>query len=187
MEENFGESTMKSRKKNQDKSNREAELDFFLKRREINLDILMIQRGLTLTELMKKGILIIEPERLPVKKNGKLIMYHMINILLVHKNKQKMNQRYKEKNYVNKEKFPESIERDQSRIGNIEKKDYDLLVPENILSPKRRRELRILISLNSKSKKNNAIHKNIGILNNKNLKHDCHILKPFDRKKGGGN
>ncbi|CAI0425541.1 unnamed protein product [Linum tenue] len=222
MEENFGESTMKSRKKNQDKSNREAELDFFLKRylrfqlrwedslnqqiitnikiyclllrltnpreillsyvqrREINLDILMIQRGLTLTELMKKGILIIEPERLPVKKNGKLIMYHMINILLVHKNKQKMNQRYKEK-------FPESIERDQSRIGNIEKKDYDLLVPENILSPKRRRELRILISLNSKSKKNNAIHKNIGILNNKNLKHDCHILKPFDRKKGGGN
>ncbi|KAK8359234.1 hypothetical protein V6Z11_A04G082400 [Gossypium hirsutum] len=137
--------------KKQYKSNTEAELDFFLKRYlcfqlrwddslnqriinnikvyclllrlinpneivlssiqrgEMNLDILMIQKDLTLRELMKKGILIIDPVHLSMTEN-------------------------KDKNH------------------------YDLFVPENILSPNHRRELRIRISFNSRDK--NLLTKN---------------------------
>ncbi|TYH66840.1 hypothetical protein ES332_D06G149700v1 [Gossypium tomentosum] len=117
-------SDAQNRKKKQYKSNTEAELDFFLKRLinpneivissiqrgEMNLDILMIQKDLTLRELMKKGILIIDLVRLSVK-NGQFILYQTIN-----------------------------------------KNDYDLFVPGNILSSNHQRELRIRISLNSRNK-----------------------------------
>jgi len=76
---------------------------------ELSLDILMIQKDLTLTKLMKKEILIIESTCLSVKNDGKFIMYQNINILLVHKRKQKINQRYKKKNYIDKKNFTESI------------------------------------------------------------------------------
>ncbi|KAB2087368.1 hypothetical protein ES319_A04G099000v1 [Gossypium barbadense] len=49
----------------------------------MNLDILMIQKDLTLRELMKKGILIIDPVRLSVKNDGQFILYQTISILLV--------------------------------------------------------------------------------------------------------
>jgi hypothetical protein len=42
---------------------------------ELSLDILMIQKDLTLTKLMKKEILIIESTCLSVKNDGKFIMY----------------------------------------------------------------------------------------------------------------
>ncbi|KAB2088332.1 hypothetical protein ES319_A04G168800v1, partial [Gossypium barbadense] len=87
VEEDYDKSEKKRRKKKQYKSNTEAELDFFLKRGEMNLDILMIQKDLTLRELMKKGILIIDPVRLSVKNDGQFILYQTISILLVHKNK----------------------------------------------------------------------------------------------------
>uniref|UniRef100_A0A2K1Y2J3 Uncharacterized protein n=2 Tax=Populus trichocarpa TaxID=3694 RepID=A0A2K1Y2J3_POPTR len=89
VEEDYVRSDRKEcRKKMQYKSNTEAELDFLLKRGELSLDILIIQKDLTLTELMKKEILIIESTRLLVKNDGKFIMYQTINILLVHKRKQ---------------------------------------------------------------------------------------------------
>nr|YP_009265825.1 hypothetical chloroplast RF1 [Maranthes glabra]ANJ20055.1 hypothetical chloroplast RF1 [Maranthes glabra] len=120
-----------------------------IKREEISLDILMIQKNLTLTELMKKGLLIIEPLRLSVKNDGQFIMYQILGILLVH-------------------------------IRNRDKKNYDLLVPENILSPKRRRELRILISFTSQPKNRNNIHINRYILNDNNIKHCSY---GFDKSK----
>nr|QJE37166.1 hypothetical protein RF1 [Salix triandra] len=144
-----------------------------IQRGELSLDILMIQKDLTLTELMKKGILIIESTRLSVKNDGKFIMYQTINILLVHKRKQQINQRYRKKN---------SIVINQSLIRNKDKNNYDLLVPENLLSSKHRRELRILISFNSKNE--NDI--NTEIINNKNIKNHAHIIdksKRFDRDK----
>ncbi|KAG4109409.1 hypothetical protein ERO13_1Z049494v2 [Gossypium hirsutum] len=75
-----------------DKSDKKKQLDFFLKRLinpneivissiqrgEMNLDILMIQKDLTLRELMKKGILIIDPVRLSVKNDGQFILYQTI-------------------------------------------------------------------------------------------------------------
>ncbi|KAJ6674344.1 PROTEIN TIC 214-RELATED [Salix koriyanagi] len=144
-----------------------------IQRGELSLDILMIQKDLTLTELMKKGILIIESTRLSVKNDGKFIMYQTINILLVHKRKQQINQRYRKKN---------SIVINQSLIRNKDKNNYDLLVPENLLSSKHRRELRILISFNSKNE--NDI--NTEIINNNNIKNHAHIIdksKRFDRDK----
>nr|QKK50452.1 Ycf1.2 [Schouwia purpurea] len=177
IQENYAESKIKKRKnKNQPKSNTEVELDLFLKRYslfqlrwncffnqkilnnvkvycllvrlknpneiaissiergEMSLDILMIQKNLTFAKLMKKGILIIEPVRLSVQNDGQLIIYRTIGISLVHKNKHKISKRSKKKSYIDK------------------KKNYDFFVPENILSPKRRREFRILICFNLKKK-----------------------------------
>nr|YP_010193853.1 hypothetical chloroplast RF19 [Mimusops coriacea]QZQ53415.1 hypothetical chloroplast RF19 [Mimusops coriacea] len=124
-----------------------------IQRREMNLDIMPIQKNLPLTELMKRGILIIEPLRLSVKNNGQFIMYQTIGISLVHKSRHQTNQRYQEQRYIDKKDFNEFIPRNHQRITkNRDKNHYDLLVPENILSSRRRRELRILICFNSKTK-----------------------------------
>lgn len=82
--------------------------------------------------------MIIEPTRLSVKNDGQLIMYQTVGISLIHKSKHQTNQGYREQTYV-------------------EKNDFDLLVPENILSHRRRRELRIRISFNLKNKNKNTI------------------------------
>nr|YP_010498584.1 hypothetical chloroplast RF1 [Tournefortia montana] len=125
-----------------------------IQRREISLDIMLIEKNLTLTELMKKGVLIIEPLRLSVKNDGQFIMYQTIGISLVHKSKhKKTNQRYREQRYVDKTHFDESISGYQKINGNRYKNHLNLVVPENILSSRRRRELRILICFNSKKRK----------------------------------
>nr|WIL97191.1 hypothetical chloroplast RF19 [Toxicodendron succedaneum] len=126
----------------------------YIQRGEMRLDILMTEKDLTLTELMKKGIVIIEPARLSVKNDGQFFIYQTIGISLVHKNKRqfKLNKRYREKGYVDKQIFDECIPRHQLRTGTKDKKHYDLLVPEKILFPKRRRELRTLICFNSKNR-----------------------------------
>lgn len=190
IDENYAESKLKKhKKKKQYKSNTEAELYLFLtrysrfqlrwncflkqkilnnikvycllvrlknpneivissiERGELSLDILMIEKNFTFTKLMKKGILIMEPVRLSVKNDGQLIIYRTIGISLVHKNKHKISKRYKKKSYIDK------------------KKNYDFFIPENILSPKRRREFRILICFNLKKKnardRNSRFTKNI--------------------------
>nr|QWT69975.1 hypothetical chloroplast RF19 [Styrax serrulatus] len=122
-----------------------------IQRREMNLNIMLIQKNLTLTRLMKRGILIIEPLRLSVKNDGQFIMYQTIGISLIHKSRHQTNQRYREQRYVDKKDFDESISRHHPRVtGNRDKNHYDLLVPENILLSRHRRELRILICFNLK-------------------------------------
>nr|UNY36128.1 hypothetical protein RF1 [Oreocnide rubescens] len=116
-----------------------------IQRGELNLDILMIQKNLTLTELLKKGILLIEPIRLSIKKEGQFLMYQTIGIYVVHKSKCTINQRHREKAHVNKKNSDEFIPKHQKMAENRDKNHYDLFVPESILSPRRRRELRILI------------------------------------------
>nr|YP_010698144.1 hypothetical protein RF1 [Brachychiton acerifolius]WCF77105.1 hypothetical protein RF1 [Brachychiton acerifolius] len=133
-------------------------------RGEMNLAILMRQKDLTLIELIKKGILIIEPVRLSVKNDGQFILYQTLSISLVHKKKQQINQRYQEKNYIDKKNFDESIARHQKMTENKDNNHYDLFVPENILSTNHRRELRIRISFNSREKK--GMHRNPVFLNN---------------------
>nr|YP_010387076.1 hypothetical protein RF1 [Aristotelia fruticosa]UPO67107.1 hypothetical protein RF1 [Aristotelia fruticosa] len=158
-----------------------------IQRGEMSLNILMIQKDLTLIELMKKGLLIIEPIRLSVKNDGKFIMYQTIGISLIHKSKHKINQSYQEKSHVNKNNFVESISRHQKMIGNRNENHYDLLVPENILSPRCHRKLRILISFNSKYR--NGIHININteFCNGNKVKNYGHVLddksKHLDRDK----
>nr|YP_010885432.1 Ycf1 protein [Xanthostemon chrysanthus]QXJ41004.1 Ycf1 protein [Xanthostemon chrysanthus] len=153
-----------------------------IQRGEMSLDILMIQKDLTLTELMKKGILIIEPVRLSIKNDGKLIMYQFLNISLVHKSKPQINQRYREKSYVAKINLDKSIARHQRMTENRYKNHYDLFVPEKVLSTKGRRELRILICFNSRKK--NDIHTNPVFCNNvKNCGEFLDKSKHFNKKK----
>ena len=207
IDENYAESKIKKRKnKKQYKSNTEAELDLFLtrysrfqlrwncffnqkilnnikvycllirlknpnkiaissiERGELSLDILMIEKNFTFAKLMKRAILIIEPVRLSVKNDGQLIIYRTIGISLVHKNKHKISKRYKKKSYIDK------------------KNNYDFFIPENILSPKRRREFRILICFDLKKKtardRNSRFDKNI-----QNLTTVLHKKKDLDKDK----
>jgi hypothetical protein len=155
-----------------------------IQNREMSLDIMLIQKNLTLTELMKKGVLIIEPIRLPGKKDGQLIMYQIIGILLIHKNKHQTNQKYQEQGYVSKDNFDEAISPHQRIIGNRDKNHFYLIVPENILSFRRRRKLRILICFISKTR--NDVDGSPAFCNEKSVKnisqvsHDNNYL---DREK----
>nr|YP_001294243.1 hypothetical chloroplast RF1 [Buxus microphylla]A6MM95.1 RecName: Full=Protein TIC 214; AltName: Full=Translocon at the inner envelope membrane of chloroplasts 214; Short=AtTIC214 [Buxus microphylla]ABQ45308.1 hypothetical chloroplast RF1 [Buxus microphylla]WEB60488.1 hypothetical chloroplast RF1 [Buxus sinica var. parvifolia] len=134
---------------------------------EMSPDI--IQKDLTITELIKKGLLIIEPVRLSIKRDGQFIMYQTISISLVHKNKQQTNGRCREKRYVDKNYFDESIARHEKMVGTGDENHYELLVPENISSPRRRRELRIRICFNSGNK--NFVDRNPVFFNENKVKH----------------
>nr|WPW47831.1 hypothetical chloroplast RF19 [Fagus crenata]WPW47913.1 hypothetical chloroplast RF19 [Fagus crenata]WPW48159.1 hypothetical chloroplast RF19 [Fagus crenata] len=147
-----------------------------IQREEMSLDILMVHKDLTLTELMKRGIFIIEPVRLSVKTDGQFLLYQIIGISLVPKRKHQIHQRYLEKGGVyvdkNKKNFDESIALHEKMNGNRDKNHYDLLVPENILSPRRRRELRIIICFNSSNRI--GIHRNTVFCNGNKVKnYDC--------------
>nr|YP_010458029.1 hypothetical protein RF1 [Pristimera indica]UUA69518.1 hypothetical protein RF1 [Pristimera indica] len=140
-----------------------------IQRREMSLDILLIQNNLSLTEFLKKGILIIEPVRLAVKNVGQFLMYQTINISLGHKSKHKMNPRHQEKGCVDKTNFDESIAKQKRNTGNQKKNLDDLFVPENTFLSQRRREFGILISFNSKNSQ--GIHQiNTEFCNGNNIK-----------------
>nr|YP_009228821.1 Ycf1 [Metanarthecium luteoviride]ALS19929.1 Ycf1 [Metanarthecium luteoviride] len=122
-----------------------------IQRGEMRLDVMLIQKDLALTELIKKGILIIEPVRLSRKRDGKFIIYQAIGISLVDKSKHQTNGKCIKKRHVGKTNFDRSIVRHTNMLVNEDKNYYDFLVPENIPSLRRRRELRILICFNSRN------------------------------------
>nr|YP_010467894.1 Ycf1 protein [Paronychia argentea]UVF30415.1 Ycf1 protein [Paronychia argentea] len=132
-----------------------------IERREINMDIMRIQKDSTLSQLINGGILLIEPIRLSVKDDGQFILYQTIGISLVHKSKHQNNKKkYIENENIDNRNRDESIRTHQRVTKNRTKSHFDLLAPETILSTRRRRELRILICLNSRNQKNNALYKN---------------------------
>nr|QNQ65218.1 hypothetical protein RF1 [Sibbaldianthe bifurca] len=147
-----------------------------IQRGEMSLDILMIQKNLTLTKFIKRGILIIEPIRLSIKNDGQFIMYQTIGISLVHQSKHKINQKYREKTDVDKN-YDEVINKYKKMTGNIDKNHYDLFVPENLLSPRLRRKFRILICFNSRTR--NDMHKNSALVNRNKVNHQI-----LDKNKG---
>nr|YP_010494791.1 Ycf1 protein [Lactuca paradoxa]UWM97738.1 Ycf1 protein [Lactuca paradoxa] len=141
----------------------------YIQRKEMDLDIM--SRHLNLTQLMKTGILIMEPARLSLKNDGQFFMYQIIGISLVHKSKHQSNQRYQKQKNVAK---------------NTDKKNSDLLVPEKILSSRRRRELRILISFNLNLKNNTGVDRNTLVYNENKIKKWSQFLDEnpdFDIKK----
>nr|YP_009569248.1 hypothetical protein RF1 [Calandrinia granulifera]QBC66932.1 hypothetical protein RF1 [Calandrinia granulifera] len=152
----------------------------YIKRKELNLDII---RDFPLTDWITKGILIIEPIRLSIQGDGQFILYQTIGISLVHKRKDQNNQqRYNENSVTNN--FDELIPRHQKMRENRDKKDFDLLGPENILSPRRRRELRILICFNSRN--NKGVDKNPVFWNGNRVKNCSQFFdesKDLDRDK----
>nr|YP_010417063.1 hypothetical chloroplast RF19 [Holcoglossum omeiense]USC54475.1 hypothetical chloroplast RF19 [Holcoglossum omeiense] len=121
-----------------------------IQRGEINLDEMLIQRDLVLAELIRKGIFIIEPICLSIRRDGKSIIYQTMDILSVDNKKYQTNKKYTKKR-IEKGGFEKSIARHSNIFLSGDKNHYDLLVPENILSPRRRREFRIRICLNSRN------------------------------------
>nr|UEV65598.1 hypothetical protein RF1 [Meconopsis betonicifolia] len=111
-----------------------------IQRGEMRLDILLIQKDLNLTELINKGVFIIEPIRLSIQGDGLFIMYQTIAISLVHKSNHQTNRKNQQK---------EKRHRHGRSLEKRDEKGYAFLVPENILAPRCRRELRIQICLNS--------------------------------------
>nr|YP_010832130.1 hypothetical chloroplast RF19 [Caragana acanthophylla]WFG51264.1 hypothetical chloroplast RF19 [Caragana acanthophylla] len=139
-----------------------------IQRGDLSLDTMAIQNhtDFTLTgfkdntELVEKQFFFIEPVRLSRKNYEQFFMYQTTSLSLIHKKKRQMFQRNPEKK-------------------GVDKNHYDLLVPENILSTRRRRELRILICFNPRN--TNTINYNENKRNN-----GCQVLaknKDLDREK----
>ncbi|KAI3910261.1 hypothetical protein MKW92_027810 [Papaver armeniacum] len=125
-----------------------------IQRGEMRLDLLLIQKDLNLTELINKGVLIIEPVRLSIQGDGLFIMYQTIVISLVHKSNHQTNRKNQQNENDYKNSFDESIKRHRHErvLEKRDEKNYAFVVPENILAPRCRRELRIQICLNSEKK-----------------------------------
>nr|YP_009559536.1 hypothetical chloroplast RF19 [Elaeagnus angustifolia]AZU95062.1 hypothetical chloroplast RF19 [Elaeagnus angustifolia] len=138
-----------------------------IQRGEMSLDILMIQKKLTFPESMKEGIFIIEPVRLSIKNEGQFFVYQTIGISLVHKSKHEILQKYLEKDHVDKKTSSKFIAKHQKMAENRDTNIYDLFVPENILSHRCRRILRILIYFNSKNR--NSMPRNGAFCNRKKI------------------
>nr|QUB02399.1 hypothetical chloroplast RF19 [Palisota barteri] len=126
-----------------------------IQRREMCLDVMVIQKDLALIKLKNRGILIIEPIRPSIRKDGKFIIYQTITIGISLVSKRKDGKCIK---YVDKQNLDKSIGRHQNMFVNGYQDYYYFLVPETILSPRRRRELRTQICFNSCNW--NAIHRN---------------------------
>nr|QFV17607.1 hypothetical chloroplast RF1 [Thalictrum petaloideum] len=122
-----------------------------IQRDEMSLDVMLIPKVITLTKWIERGVLVIEPARLSIKWDGRFIMYQTIAISRVHKSKHQTNRRFQEKINVEKNSLNESIARHEKLFGNKDENHYDFIVPENILSPRHRRELRIQICFDSKN------------------------------------
>nr|YP_009269536.1 hypothetical chloroplast RF19 [Aphyllorchis montana]ANT72446.1 hypothetical chloroplast RF19 [Aphyllorchis montana] len=120
-------------------------------RGEINLDEMLIQNDLVLAELIRKGILIIEPICLSKRRDGKSIIYQTMDISLVDNKKHQTNKKYTKRRYSEKGEFEKSIAQHSNIFWSGDKNHNDFLVPENILSPRRRREFRIRICFNSRN------------------------------------
>nr|YP_009352019.1 hypothetical chloroplast RF19 [Schoepfia jasminodora]AQW41736.1 hypothetical chloroplast RF19 [Schoepfia jasminodora] len=140
---------------------------------EMSMDIMPIQNNFTLKELMKKEILIIEPVRLSGKSNRQLIMDQTLRISLVHKSKYQTNQVSPPPKNLDFIKIQKSAAKRQNRIGTKDGNRYNLFFPENILSPRRRREFRILICFNSRNR--TKVDRNSIFCNREKVK-NCGIL-----------
>nr|BEG71869.1 hypothetical chloroplast RF19 [Astragalus iranicus] len=133
-----------------------------IKKGEISLDMMAIDytdlppesEYMDPKEINEKQIFSLEPVRLARKNYEQFFMYQTISLSLIHKNKRQIFQRNPEKG--RKKNLDKNITRtrNQKITENKDKNHTDLLVPENLLSNRRRRELRILICLNPRNTRN---------------------------------
>nr|QXO04603.1 hypothetical chloroplast RF1 [Hetaeria anomala] len=144
-----------------------------IQRGEINLDEMLIQKDLVFTELLGKGIFIIDPIFLSIRRDGKFLIYQTIDISLVDKMKHQTNKKYTKNIYKiyiknKKGKFEKDIAQYSNIFLNRKKNHYDFLIPENILSSIRRREFQIRTCFNSKNW--NVVDKNSRLYNEKKIR-----------------
>nr|URQ21465.1 hypothetical chloroplast RF19 [Symphoricarpos orbiculatus] len=114
----------------------------------INQHLISYETTIEMDELGQLEVVILESNRMYLGTSSQIIMYQTIRISLVDQSKQEINQKYRNQRYLSH----------QRRTGNRKKNHYDFLVPETILSSRRRRELRILLSFNLKNR--NGVNKN---------------------------
>nr|YP_010856949.1 hypothetical protein RF1 [Rhopaloblaste augusta]WGM69157.1 hypothetical protein RF1 [Rhopaloblaste augusta] len=145
-----------------------------IQRREIRLNELLTHKDQVITELVKRGLFILEPIRLSIKTDGKFIIYQTLGISLIDKIKHQTNRKCIKKRYVDKKNFDKSVARHDNILVNGDKSNYDFFVPENILSPRRRRELRILICFNSRNW--NFVDRNLVFCNESNIRNSGKFL-----------
>uniref|UniRef100_UPI0030DF2D3D hypothetical chloroplast RF19 n=1 Tax=Acanthophyllum pungens TaxID=2603716 RepID=UPI0030DF2D3D len=148
-----------------------------IERREMSLNIIMIQPDLTLTQLIKRELFFIEPIRLSLWGNAQFSLYQTIVISAIPKSKHQNNQKRNIDN-IDKKNSDEWIPRYQMVKKKRDKTYFDLLVPEKILSPRHRKELRSLICLNTNY--NNGMYRNTLSHNKnqiKNCRHFCYENK----------
>nr|YP_009759290.1 Ycf1 [Spathiphyllum patulinervum]QIQ48490.1 Ycf1 [Spathiphyllum patulinervum] len=150
---------------------------YSIQRGEMRLDVMLIQRDLSLTELIKKGIFFIEPVRLSKKWDEEFILYQTLGISLVNKSKQQTDRRYIKEKYLDENPFEKSISRHSTMFVSEDKNNYDLFVPENILSTRRRRELRILICFNPWRGNVVDVDRNLIFFNENNIRNYGQFLK----------
>nr|YP_010940035.1 Ycf1 [Monstera deliciosa]WLN31447.1 Ycf1 [Monstera deliciosa] len=150
---------------------------FSIQRGEMRLDVMLIQRDLSLTELIKRGIFFIEPVRLSKKWDEEFILYQTLGISLVNKSKQQTDRRYIKEKYLDENPFDKSISRHSTMFVSEDKNNYDLFVPENILSTRRRRELRILICFNPWRGNVVDVDRNLIFFNENNIRNYGQFLK----------
>nr|YP_004769857.1 hypothetical chloroplast RF19 [Wolffiella lingulata]YP_004769870.1 hypothetical chloroplast RF19 [Wolffiella lingulata]AEK94470.1 hypothetical chloroplast RF19 [Wolffiella lingulata]AEK94483.1 hypothetical chloroplast RF19 [Wolffiella lingulata] len=149
-----------------------------IQRGEMRLDVMLIQKDISLTELIKKGIFIIEPVRLSLKWDEEFLIYQTIGISLVNKSKQQSEtERRYIKKYLDENPFEKSISRHSTMLVSEDKNYYDLFVPENILSTRRRRELRILICFNSWKGNVVDVDRNLIFFNENDIRNCGQFLK----------
>nr|QHN54992.1 Ycf1 [Anchomanes hookeri]QHN55004.1 Ycf1 [Anchomanes hookeri] len=146
-----------------------------MKRREMRIDVMVID--LSPRELIKSKMCIMEPVRLYKKWDEEFIIYQTIGIgiSLINKSKQqtKTDIRYIEEKYLDESLFEKSISQHSTMLVDKDKKNYDLFVPEKILSTRRRRELRILICFNSWKGNVVDVDRNLVFFNEKNTIRNC--------------
>nr|YP_009027078.1 hypothetical chloroplast RF19 [Trifolium grandiflorum]AGO63732.1 hypothetical chloroplast RF19 [Trifolium grandiflorum] len=122
-------------------------------------------KGCRDTEDLRDNLMFfIEPIRLSIKNYEPFFIYQTTSLSLIHKSKREIWKRNPEKGRV-----------DQKITENKYKNHYDLLVPENLLSTRRRRELRILICFNSKNR-NTVVHRNTKNHNENKINNSCQVL-----------
>nr|UZA66696.1 hypothetical chloroplast RF19 [Decalobanthus boisianus] len=140
-----------------------------IERRKLKLNVMWKSKGnLSILKLFKNMRVVMDRLGLSVKNNGQFLMYQTIGISLVHKSKNKTNQQY----------------RKQRIIRARENNHFDALVLENILSSRRRRELRILICFNSNNW--NDVDTNSVFFNENGVKNCSHFWEernPRDKEK----
>nr|YP_010173545.1 hypothetical chloroplast RF1 [Medicago coronata]QSJ48724.1 hypothetical chloroplast RF1 [Medicago coronata] len=115
-------------------------------------------------DVNKSLIFLIEPIRLSRKNHEQSLLYQTIRLPLIHKSKRRKSWRWgKSKSRV-----------DQKITQNKDQNLYDLFVPENLLSTRRRRELRILTCLTPRNR--NTVHRKTINDNENNIKNVSQVL-----------
>nr|UVH67438.1 hypothetical protein RF1 [Eriocaulon cinereum] len=114
-------------------------------RGEIDFDVMLIQNKFDLTELIEKGIFIIEPIFLSQIRDKQFVVYQILTISLTNKNQ---SPKKKNINHLNKENLEKRILLPNNMRINEDKRDYHFIFYENMLSYQRRREWRILNCFN---------------------------------------